>query len=112
MVLGSISGVTLTALVDDNDVPLKMPYNDSIIATIDKLTVEWHILSLQIAAVNKTTDGSEGTPPGPEPLEGITGPTPTDIVGQGDAIPVGLPMIASPGTVALDRVLIDTGLPE
>ena len=107
MVLGATSGVTLTALVDYKQLPLKLPYNDSIIATVEDLTVGWHILSLKIAAVNKTTD--EGTLSGPE---GVTGPIPTDVVEEGEAIPAGLSALASPGTVALDRVLIDAGLPE
>jgi len=31
LVLGAMSGVTLTALVDDKQVSLKLPYNDSTI---------------------------------------------------------------------------------
>ena len=67
-------------------------------------------MSLKIAAVNKTIN--EGTGPGSGPSEGTEVPITTGIGEQDDGVPISITAAPSPGTVALDRVVVETGLSE
>jgi len=105
-----MSSVTLIALVDDKQVSFKLPYNDITILAVDNLVVGWHIVSLKIAAVNKTINEDNG--PGSGLSEGTEVPITTGIAEQDDGVPISITAAASPGTVALDRVVFETGLSE
>ena len=112
MVLGAASGISLTAFVDEKEISLKMPYNDTTLAMVEGLAVGWHVLSLVIRKVHTMPDKSIGSGSRSTSLGNAALPVTPETDQRQATISEGIAMATRLGTMALDRVIIDTGLSE
>jgi len=112
LVLGAVSGVALTAALDDKKISPKLPYNNSAIAVVDNLAVGWHLLTLVIETVDTSPGKGIGSRSRSTSLEDAAVPVAQDTNQSKTTRSEGMTMAPRFGTMALDRVIVDTGISE